>query len=521
LIDLERAFRTFPLVTTPPVPSPHAQQEQGVYPELVRLQHTAQSFSTSAKTWMQKFSHVLSLSMEEIAEVVTDREKYKVEISLLKKMVNELKTSLAHQEILTDLIQEQAAAIEVLNETCHSCFEELNHVVSMGLAFDELNLRLEAAVQDDLQKAATIQHVSLQRDKLEADLKEQAQAALEQSSRRASDLSRLRATVEETRRIARELYTNFPRTETLRLQGAVEEILEILRVLGADQNCEVDPSLAVRIDAEATARQEALLLKRQLADAQTKVRDVELAVKQARDGALAQRGEEISELQQKLLEAQGILMLSSSFCSRIRIEVAMLHLDVEAAVKEGRDAALADRQEEVLLLEQRLRESQAQLRSEMNQREGQTTHAKSRTEDEQTQAQANAKLIEEMRFLRSQLSGLQDKSDGDMQEQLRKLEEDSWKKQMALDASAAVITEKQRLIAGVEESLRVHKGMLQESDLQVADLTRRLKECEDVLVVTKTALLEAENNAILREKHLPVAVSLTIGLYLVCASACS
>jgi len=130
---------------------------------------------------------------------------------------------------------------------------------------------------------------------------------------------------------------------------------------------------------------------------------------------------------------------------------------------------------------------------------------------------------------------------------------------MAVDVSSHELADKRQTISTMSQSLTVHKKVLGDCDKQIggycrqltmqkaeiellskslasresdrlstgvgaADLAKRSKECEEVLLVTKSALLECENTVVRKEEeiktlrkriaiheNLPVCVAVTIG----------
>ena len=519
----------------------------------------------SSEVWLPKPSAHLSRTPVKFSEDGPPQD----ERSQFQTTVLKLKSQLGQQEALVSLVREQNTAIQVLNETCYSCFLELSHVVDMGHTIDELNKRHDAAVDDAKQKSGCIQELTQERDKLVADLMQHHLAAREDSAAAQEEILLLKRRLAEVQERVKEAEAEVKGAQVAALAqhqsdlALLEQRLQEMDAAKAQADI-LHTNDVGRLQAKilerderlhnaAAAHEEMLLLKRRLAAAQERVAEAEAEAKDANTAALAQHQSNLALLEQRLQESQTALGVA------------------EAQAVGARAAALAEHQSELALLEQRLQESEAakaqanslhtqlqdeveRLRSsilERDEREArQKRDAASAAEVKDAPAQqfhASAQPFEQMNHLQTESSELRDQGGkqekaamlrkrleaaeaevqsqpDEEQSQLRDMEKEVWGAKMALDASVNELSENRRLMAGVEDSLRVHKAMLLESEkqvtavsrqlalreIEVANLSKRLEECECMLVVTKTALLEAENKSLSCDTQ-PIAASLTIG----------
>ena len=242
-------------------------------------------------------------------------------------------------------------------------------------------------------------------------------------------------------------------------------------------------------------------------------------------------------------------------------EIARLKQELHASAIPARKAG--EYEEEISTLRQQLQESRAehtmaenvysklreewgQMRAELLQRDEMAKNANHKNQEADIAVmfqQVSSRIQEEVGRLRSELLGVeQDKTrDGDMlsydalHAQLRTYEAQMQDATVKLKANEQELAEKKQAMDAIEESLGVHKELLSQSEKQVAiyrkqlavrnvdadhangnstgqeahaestgeveNLKKTLQECEKALLMTKTALLESENQVARRDEE--------------------
>jgi hypothetical protein len=358
---------------------------------LDNLMDSAHEFRKCVDKWMEHFTTVLSLSKDEIMHLFEDQHTTRADVrtlfqalqssfsenSFLKHMVNEMRIKLGKQEAQTDLIREQRNVIAILNETCRSCLEELNAIFEKESQNEQIRIRYLENVEG-AQKFCLRESLAKTRGQLEQQLSMQEEKMQAKTALYLSNSLRLHAVVQELTRVAKDVQDNVQepaaRASTLRLQGAVQEVLEISHSLHGTVRghtsgfsstlSDIEPPSQPIPPAPITSRlqEEIDALQKALADREKEIMSLKEQV-QEREEALTEANASNTSLTQPKAELESRLLASPASTADPYEEILDLKKKLTEAheVADGSQKSAQDAMYEVIMLKKKVQEMKTQL----------------------------------------------------------------------------------------------------------------------------------------------------------------
>ena len=395
LTALQKLFVNLPLQSSVPnLERVHPGDEAvktSVDAALDNLMDSANEFRKCVDKWMEHFTTVLSLSKDEIMHLFEDQHTTRADVrtlfqalqssftenSFLKHMVNEMRIKLGKQEAQTDLIREQRNVIEILNETCRSCLEELNAIFEK----ESQNEQIRSRYLDNLegtQKSCLRESLAKKREQLEQQLSMHEEKMQARTTLYLSNALRLHAVVQELTRVAKEVKDNVQepaaRASTLRLQGAVQEVLEISHSLHGTVSghtsglssaiSDMEPPSEPIPPAPITSRfqEEIDALQKALADREKEIMSLKEQVQETEE-ALTKANASNTSLTQSKAELESRLISSPASTAEAYEEILDLKKKLTEAHKlaDGSQKSAQDAICEVIMLKKKVQEMKTQL----------------------------------------------------------------------------------------------------------------------------------------------------------------